>query len=306
MINKNSETSIGILATGDFALESLKILHKNNYNIKFLITKPAKKRGRGLKKTQHQIIDLAKQLNIAYYTPDFLTVDYLQSKFSVKPDFLLVIAYGQILSQKILDWADFLNLHASLLPEFRGADPIRNCLLLQKHKTGVSLQKVAKKMDSGDIYAKSTLVVFPNDNYDSLHKRLSILGSELLLKTLPIIDSIKPLPQKSFLITYAHKLDKLTRYLESDLTVKQVLGRICAWSNKPGAYLFNFENRIAILKAEIITDSCINNYVAGSKFIFDKFPAWKCKDFAIKILSLRPEGKKDMSGNVFLNGNKWY
>lgn len=303
-INKSIK-SIGILATDDFAMDSLKILYENNYKIKFLISRPIRKSGRGLKKKMHQVITFAYNNNIPFYTPEVLTFDFLQKTFPVKPDLIVVIAYGQILSQKIIDWTLFINLHASLLPELRGADPIRNSLLLQNKKTGVSLQKIERKMDSGAIYAKSEVEINSMDNYDLLHKKLSILGAFLLIKTLPNIMDIIPISQNTDFITYAPKLDKSTQLLESKITAKQALGRIFAWSNKPGAYLTNKLPKISILSAEIISDINANKNKAGEKFIFNKFPAWKCSDCAIKILVLRPEGKNNMSGLDFLNGNKW-
>ena len=196
------------MGTPDFAVPSLKALHEAGYEIPLVITQPDKPAGRGKKITPPPVKVLAKNLGIPIYQPEKVkgNEELIEKLKEISPDLIVVAAYGKILPDEILNLPKFgcINIHASLLPEYRGASPIQSALLDGKEKTGVTIMLISPELDAGDIISQREVPIEKSDNAQTLHDKLAQVGAELLIETIPLYVSgeLKPVPQNNSKATY--------------------------------------------------------------------------------------------------------
>ena len=203
---------------------------------------------------------------------------------------------------KILDLKNivFLNIHASLLPKWRGAAPIQRSIMNMDKETGISIMKILPKLDSGPILLKEKLKITKDDDYISLSKKLSILGSKLMIDSLNLIEinSLKFTDQDESLATYANKIDKREAIVDWNLTAKQLVAKIKGLNPSPGVWFIHKRARIRIISA------LETNYNGNPGEVLDDELTIACKENSIKISSLQKEGKKKLTSKDFLTGYK--
>ncbi len=294
---------IVFMGSPDFALPSLQALAKN-YDVVGVITQPDKPSGRGRELKAPPVKILAQELNIPVYQPEKLR-DTTQLEIW-QPDLIVVAAFGQILKKNILDFPKFgcLNVHASLLPRWRGAAPINAAILAGDDETGITIMKMDVGLDTGDMLTKKTLRLTPDVTAGSAFQTLSSLGAELLIETIPdyINGKIIPQPQDNNLATYAPMLKKEDGKLHFNQSVYELERRIRAMTPWPSAWFEWDGNLLKVMKASIVSQK--KDAKNGSRLTVNERPAVCCSDGVLVLEEVQPAGKKIMSGKSFLLGAK--
>ena len=295
---------IVFMGTPIFAVPILKSLYQNGYPISVVYTQPPQKSDRGQKINKSPIQGLSETLNLEFRTPKLIKnnkeeYDYLKK---LDADIGIVVAYGQILPIEILNLTKkgFINIHASLLPMWRGPAPIQRSIMNLDEKTGISIMKISEKLDTGPICNSYSLDILKNENAESLSDRLSLLAAEKILDN---IDSILEnravfINQESSKATYAKKIQKIEGKIDWNENADRIIGKINGLYPYPGAFFsFNGE-RYKILKAE-------KSSTAGKPgdIVSENFEVC-CGEGSIKVLSIQREGKRVQQINEFLLGTQ--
>ena len=247
-------TTIVFMGTPDFAVPPLFALHRAGYAIPLVVSQPDRPQGRGRKLVETPVKKAALDLGLTVVQPDRINNDDMVSMIeAVKPDFFVVVAFGQIISAKLLSVPRFvpINIHASLLPAYRGAAPIQRAILCGESKTGITTMRMDKGMDTGDMLLSEPLDILEDDTSETLSNRLSRLGADLILKTIDefIKGNIKPVPQNHEKATYAPMLNKQEGRVDWNKPAKQLDYFIRGMNPWPGAFTFLEEKRLRIIKA---------------------------------------------------------
>ncbi len=269
-----------------------------------VVTQPDRPAGRGKTMTAPPVKQAALDLNLPVLQPERLrTPDAFAKLQSWAPEMIVVAAFGQILRQNVLDLPRFgcVNVHASLLPRWRGAAPIQVVLLHGDRETGVTIMKMDAGVDTGPILNQQSMPIFPEDNAGSLAERLAALGSELLVGTLPgyLQGEIQPQPQDETRATYASMLKKEDGQLDFSKPAEDLVNHVRAFNPWPGAYTIY---QGGILKVHQARAAQGTQLPAGKRGTYNHFPAIGCAESALILESLQPAGKKPMAGDVFLRG----
>ena len=294
---------IVFMGTPEFSVPSLDALIKNKFNILQVYTQPPKKSKRGQKINPSSIEEFSKKNKLNFRSPLNLNTDEEYEIFKkLSADVVIVVAYGQIIPKNFLNEPKFgfINLHASLLPKWRGAAPIQRAIMNGDKKIGVSIMKIEEKLDSGPILASEELELDQNATHGEIEKQLSIMGANLLIKSLKNIEdgNSKFVDQVHSEATYAKKIDKSETKINWSLDALKVLAHIHGLSPSPGAW-FEYENeRYKVLKARIVTTK------GKSSFVLDENLTVGCKSDSIKILELQRQGKNKQTAKEFLLGKK--
>lgn len=300
----NSSLDIVFMGTPDFSIKPLEALVESDHNIVAIFSQPPRRSGRGMKKNKTPVHSFADKKKIPVYTPkNFKSVDDINFIKNLNPDIIIVSAYGLLLPKEVLDIPKFgcLNIHASILPRWRGAAPIQRSIMSGDKETGITFMLMDEGLDTGKIIKKFPIKINKDKNAKFLHDELSFLASSNLIKTINdyIAGKINPFNQEEEGITYAEKIQKADCRLDWKSNAEEVLLLVRALSPYPGAWFLTKKNkRVKVLDAKIsMTD---NNFepgeVTGGLIV-------GCKDNAIEILSVQPEGKKIMDIEDYLRGN---
>ena len=295
--------NIVFMGTPEFSVPTLEILIKNKFNTINVYTQPPKRSKRGQKINPSPIEQFCKKNKVNLRNPiNFNNEKELKILKNISPDIVVVVAYGQIISKAFLDIPKlgFINIHASLLPKWRGAAPIQRSIMNGDKKTGVSIMKIREKLDSGPVLISRELLINENSTYGEVEKQLSKLGADSLIESLNIIENGKPkfIEQKNSDATYAMKITKKETKINWNLVAHQVLHHIHGLSPKPGAWFEFKQERFKVLKAKI----SLTKGVAGS--VIDENLTVACKSNSIQILEIQRQGKSKQSVKEFLLGNK--
>ncbi len=293
--------NIIFMGTPEFAVPILDMLHLNHH-VLMVVTQPDKPVGRKKVMTPSPVKVKASLLGIPVFQPDKLKEDY-QSLIQMKPDLLVTAAYGQMLPKALLDAVTCLNVHGSLLPKYRGGAPIQYALFDGLNETGVTIMYMAYQMDSGDIIKQASLPILPEDDYQSLSKRLSHLGAVLLEDVLKDIEKgmINRTPQNPNDVTFAYTLKPKDEYLDFHQTTDQIIHRIRGLSPEPGATAWLKNVPIKFYKAQRSDIIDIKAY-PGTILVSKKRLIIKTGDGTIEVLEIQAPGKKQMAVKDFLNG----
>ncbi len=245
------------MGTPDFAVPSLKALFKNDYNVLAVVTQPDRPKGRGRKVIPPPIKKAAQNIGYDVVQPDSVKdKDFLNTISKLKPDMFIVIAYGHILSNNILSIPKIgaINLHASLLPKYRGPAPIQWAIINGDKETGVTAMLMDEGMDTGNILLSLKEKITAVDTSATLHDRLAVLGADLLIKTLESFENndIKPIPQNHARATYAPLLKKGDGRIVWGKDAEQIAAFIRGVTPWPGAFTFYDNKRLKIFYAEPI------------------------------------------------------
>jgi len=293
--------AIVFFGTPEFAIPSLELLFKERENIVLVVTQPDKKAGRGHKLKPPPVKLKAIEFGIKVSQPQYIkNNEFIKNIASLNPEFIIVVAYGKILPKELLSITKCINLHASLLPKYRGAAPVQWALINGETKTGVTTMLMDEGLDTGDILLQKEVQIQEDDNTFTLSKRLSKLGAEILFKTLKGIrdGSIKPFSQIGK-PSYAPILQKSDGLIDWNLSAQQIHNRVRGLYPWPCAYTYIKGNMIKIIatkvikgqgKPAVIVKKSRSELVVGTS------------NGLLSILQLQPEGKKFMSIQAFLQG----
>ena len=294
---------IVFMGTPEFSVPTLDVLIKNKFNILTAYTQLPKKSKRGQKVNSSPTEEFCKKNKINFSNPPSLSNEDEFDKFKrISPDVVVVVAYGQIIPKNFLNIAKFgfINIHASLLPKWRGAAPIQRAIMNGDKKVGVSIMKIEEKLDSGPVLLTEELELNRNATHGEIEKKLSIMGANLLIKSLKIIKVGNPkfINQDHTKASYAKKIDKSETKINWYIDADRVLAHIHSLSPNPGAWFEYKKERFKVLKARIST----NNGKPSS--ILDENLTVGCKSDSIQILELQRQGKNKQNTKEFLLGNK--
>lgn len=298
------DLKVVFMGTPEFSLNVLDMLIKNT-NVIGVVTQPDKIVGRDNEKSFTPVKKLALENNIKVLQPEKIRREY-QEVLDLNPDIVITCAYGQIIPEIILNTPKFrcVNVHASLLPKLRGGSPLHHCIIDGYDKTGVSIMYMDKTMDTGDIISQESIDILDTDTVGSIHDKLSVLGTNLLLKTLPDIinNNINPIKQNDEEATYCHNISHEEELLDFNKNAREIFNQVRGMNPYPVSYfkLDNLVYKIYQVSYEI-TDK-YSNLENGTVIEYNKEFIIKCNDGIIKVLELKREGKKKMDIKSFLNG----
>lgn len=284
MENNKVKLKIVFAGTPDFGATILEKLIQSEYAPALVITAPDKPVGRKQILTPPPVKVLAQKNKIAVIQPEKIRNLELEIR-NLRPDLIILAAYGKILSKHILDIPRYgsLNVHPSLLPKFRGPSPIQSAILSGDKKTGVTIMLMNEKLDEGDIVSFKDYPLSGSETYETLHNALAETGADLLIKTMPdwISGKIKAVPQDNTKATYTKILKKEDGKIDWSKPANFIERQIRAYNPWPGTFDVYNEKILKILKAEVVNERLI-------------------------IKQVQPEGKKPMDFNDFLLGHKDY
>lgn len=289
--------------TPDFAVPSLKILFENNHQILAVVTAPDKERGRGRKLSFTPIKNFAIQNNIPVLQPEkFKSEDFIATLRTFDGDLYVVVAF-KILPREIfaIPKHGSFNLHASLLPKYRGAAPIQWALIKGETETGVTTFALEEKVDTGNIYLQKKIPIFPEDNFGTLHDKLSLFGAEVVLETVNIIKNgtAKLQRQSDEFATPAPKITKEMMQIDWNKSSEEIHNLVRAFSPYPGAIFIHNDKLVKIFRTKIDT----NKKLVPGKFLEIKDQLFVgCGNGVIEILEIQFEGRKKMTAAEFLRG----
>jgi methionyl-tRNA formyltransferase len=298
---------IVFMGTPDFASAALEALIAAGHEITAVYTQPDKPKGRGKEVQMTPVKQVALRHDIPVYQPARIKaqeeVDRLRQ---IPADIFVVAAFGQIVSQEILDMPKYgcVNIHASLLPEYRGAAPIQWAVIDGKEKSGVTIMQMAAGIDTGDILYQKEYKLDAKETGASLFDRLTELGAEAILEALPLIEAGKliPIPQDEALATHAGKLTKQLGEMDFTKTAEELERLVRGLNSWPSAYTFLNGKQLKIWEAEVAREAKGD---CGTILSIDKESfTIGCKEGGLRVKELQLEGKKRMSTHDFLLGVK--
>ena len=295
---------IVFMGTPIFAVPILKSLYQNGYPISVVYTQPPQKSQRGQKINKSLIQSLSETLNIEFRTPLSLKNNRQEYEYLKKldADLGIVVAYGQIIPNEILNLTKkgFINIHASLLPKWRGAAPIQRSIINLDKQTGITIMKINNKLDSGPICNSYKIDISNNENAEIISNKLSLLGAEKILDNIDKIldDEIEFKEQNHADATYANKIEKSEGKIDWNSKAENIIGKINGLYPSPGAWFIYKGERFKILKAEISEGK------GKPGIILDEYFKVACNNKSIKILEIQRQGKRPQKINEFMLGSQ--
>uniref|UniRef100_A0A7V3E6A1 Methionyl-tRNA formyltransferase n=1 Tax=Ignavibacterium album TaxID=591197 RepID=A0A7V3E6A1_9BACT len=295
---------IVFMGTPDFAIPSLKAIYNSKHQLLAVVTTPDKERGRGQKITFTPVKQFAVEHNIPVFQPEKLkgNEEFANQMKELQPDLFVVVAF-RILPKEIFEIPKFgsFNLHASLLPEYRGAAPIQWALIKGETETGLTTFKLAEKVDTGNIYLQIKVPIYPEDNFGTLHDRLSELGADVVMKTIEMIENgnYQLLPQDDSLASPAPKITKEICKIDWNKSADEIHNLVRGLSPYPAAFFLFKDKVIKVYRTEIVRTRNLKPfeiYQTKKELIIG------CGKDAIRILEIQQEGKKRMGIEEFLRG----
>ena len=302
---------IVFMGTPDFAQKSLEALYNAGHEILAVVTNIDKPKGRGMKLVESPVKEYAKSKNLTIFQPEKVrkNIEFIEQIKKLEPDVICVVAYGKILPSEILEIPKLgcINVHASLLPKYRGAAPIQWAVLNGDKTTGVTTMYMDVGMDTGDMILKQEVEIGENETTGELWDRLSIIGADLLVKTLDQIEKgTAPRIKQSDDFTMAPMLNKEISKIDwQEKTAKQIKNLVRGLNPILGAYSYLNGKKIKFWKVEVEKDTNLNQENGTVIKANDKDGLYiKAKDGILKIIEIQGENAKRMNANDFLRGNK--
>lgn len=295
--------NIVFMGTPDFSIPSLNILINSNHNVVGVVTQPDKERGRGQKLSFTAVKQFALQNDLSVLQPEKLKEqNFIEALKKLNADLFVVVAF-RILPKEVFNIPKYgsFNLHGSFLPKYRGAAPIQWALINGETETGLTTFKLAEKVDTGNIYLQQKLMILPEDNFETLHDKMSDLGAKLVLDTVNLIESGNYVlkQQDDSLASPAPKITKEICLIDWNKPAWEIHNLVRGLSPHPAAYFIYNEKVIKIFKTKIVSGLKLmpfELYQTKNELIIG------CGIDAIRIVELQLEGKKRMSVEEFLRG----
>lgn len=296
------------MGTPDFAVAPLEAMLHAGYQVTAVVTQPDKQKGRGKEMAMSPVKECALKHGIPVFQPiKIKETDNVEQLRTYEADIFVVAAFGQILSEEILDMPKYgcINIHASLLPAYRGAAPIQWSILNGEKETGVTIQQMAKGVDTGDILSRVIVPIAEKETGESLFDKLMLAGAELLVDTLPRIEqgTIVPEKQSEELATYAGKLEKNMGEIDWSKSAVEIERWVRGLNSWPSAFTHYKGKTLKIWEADVLPNqenitSPQGTVVAVGKDFFDVVTG----DGILRVKSVQLEGKKRMPVKDFLLG----
>lgn len=303
------------MGTPDFAVPSLKLLC-DTYDVVGVVTQPDKPKGRHMTLTPPPVKVEALARGIEVYQPTTLKDNaFAQELKTLSPDVIVVVAYGKILPKYVLNFPRLgcINLHGSLLPEFRGAAPMQRAIMQGKDVIGVTSMYMAEGLDTGDMLEFASIPLTDDDNFETVHDKLASIGSELLISTLSKLDqnTITPIPQDDSLATYAAKIENADCVIDFSNDYRAVFNQIRGLSPFPLAFCHHNGKMLKIIDArpiseeELKVNNCDLTLPFGTVLSLNQGTILvRAQNGALAISAVLPEGKSRMKARDFINGRK--
>ncbi len=308
--------NIIFMGTPDFAVTSLKTLVSSGKSVRTVITQPDRPRGRGKTTLPSPVKAAALEMGIKVYQPEKIKEpEFIDIIRLIKPDLIVVVAFGQILPKAVLDLPKFgcINVHASILPKYRGAAPIQRAIMNGETETGISIMRMDQGLDTGDILAQETVGILSEESFGSLHDRLSIIGAKLLLDTVTQMEckELESVPQDNDEMTYASPINPRDQEIDwenSATGIKNIIRSLDPW---PGAKTRLEEKLLKIWSARVLEEKEItglglvsDNKNSGSIVNIDnKRLVVQCKGGFLELLEIQLQDSKRMTVSSYLRGN---
>ena len=303
--------SIIFAGTPEFAVPALEKINLAGFEIKLVLTQPDRKSGRGMNVKKSPVKQKSIELDIPVYQPEVLinNKEALNKITSKKADILIVVAYGLIIPEEILNVFNghIYNIHASLLPRWRGAAPIHRAIEAGDKETGITIMKIVNKLDAGPMIMKEKVPISEEDTTDFLSKKLSKLGASMITSLLNNIERgkvIKLEEQNEEDVTYAKKINKLEAFADFNNSPEVLCQKIRAFNPFPMINI-NFEGKsLKIVKAKIYNKEIKKNLASGKLFLHGEDLLLKLSSGILKLEEVRLEGKKTMIASDFVKGHQ--
>ena len=300
-----NNTKVIFMGTPDFAVPILEKLIKNT-NVIAVVTQPDKFVGRHHEVSFSPIKKVALQNNIKVIQPEKIRNEY-DEILSLNPDIIITCAYGQIIPEILLNCPPLgcINVHASLLPKLRGGAPIHHAIIDGYKKTGITIMYMDKTMDTGDIISTKEVEIELEDNVGTLHDKLSTVGAELLLETLPSIinKTNNRIPQNHDEATYAYNISREDEHIDFNKTAQEVFDQVRGLNPWPKAYTVIDGEEVKVIDCYIGNEDSI--FSAGTICTIDKDKFGICtKDKLVYLTKVKPSGKREMDILDYINGLK--
>ena len=298
----HSMARIVFMGSPDFAVPVLRLLTER-YEVAGVVTQPDRPAGRGRQLRAPSVKLLAEQIGLPVMQPPKLRAPEAMEQLQAwLPDLIVVAAFGQILRPAVLDLPKYgcINVHASLLPRWRGAAPIQAAVLAGDEETGVTIMKMDEGVDTGGILAQRALAIGPDETAGSLAERLSEMGARLLMDTLPayLAGELQARPQDNEAATYAPMLKKEDGLLDTARPADELARRVRAFNPRPGAFLPLGQQALKVHRAHAESEQA----PPGSRSVYLGQPAIGTARGMLVLDEVQPPGKKTMAGRAFLAG----
>ena len=300
------------MGTPDFAVKALRNLYSPepygiDIEVQAVFTQTDKPRGRGNKFIPTPVKVLAEKHGTPVYQPKTLRHDadeYITALKELAPDVIVVAAYGKILPKEVLELPKYgcINIHASLLPEYRGAAPIQRAIYDGKKETGITVMQMSEGLDTGDMLLKESVQIGVNETSAELFDRLADLGADMIMEVLKMAEKgeLRPEKQDDSLATHADMITKDMSPIDFNKSVAEIHRQICALSDSPCAFCYLDGKRLKVYHSEIISDKKPN--AQPGEFVGSKKFDVACSDGVIRFNEIQHEGGKRMQSAAFLNG----
>lgn len=304
--------NIVFMGTPDFAVESLSKIYDSGHNILAVVSQPDKPSGRGMKLMPSPVKEYAISKNIKVYQPEKIkkNLEFIEEIRALKPDVIVVVAYGKILPSEILNIPKYgsINVHGSLLPKYRGSAPIQWAIINGETKTGITTMYMDAGMDTGDMILKEEVKILDSDTYGSLYDKLKKVGGNLIVETLEkIADGLVPRQKQPDDFTLAPMIEKSLGNIDWSKSAFEIRNLIRGLNPMPGAYTHLDGKTIKVWMAEIVYDyeECFEGSIPGT--IIEANPKTglivATGNGKLKITQLQMTNSKKMLANDYLRGN---
>jgi methionyl-tRNA formyltransferase len=291
--------------TPQFAVPTLEKLVETGFNVRLVLTQPDRPKGRGLGLVASQVKEAASRLGLATYQPEKIKQNEdLQAKLEgIAPAAIIVVGYGRIIPQWMLELPKYgnINLHASLLPKYRGAAPIQWAIASGESMTGVTTMRLAEGLDTGDILLQKELAILDEDTAETVSPRLAAIGADLMVQTLGRLfdGTIDPVPQKNDEATLAPILKKEDGKIDFSRDAQEIYNRLRGFQPWPGAFTTFRGKTLNITAAKISGEKVLQAELLVRD---DKLFVGCGNSSALELLEIQPEGKKRISARDFMHG----
>ena len=295
---------IVFMGTPIFAVPILKSLYQNGYPISVVYTQPPQRSQRGQKINKSAVQGMSETLSIDFRTPSTLKNNNEEYEYlkKLEADIAIVVAYGQIIPKEILSLTKkgFINIHASLLPKWRGAAPIQRSIMSLEKYTGISIMKINKDLDTGPICNSYKVDILPNDNAEIISSKLSFIASQKILSNIDDIfdEKVEFKDQLHNEATYANKIEKSEGKIDWKNSAQKIIGKINGLYPSPGAWFVYKGERYKILRAEL------GDGKGKVGDILSDYLEICCNSNSIKVLEIQRQGKRPQNINEFMLGSK--
>ena len=304
--------NVVFMGTPDFAVGTLEALINSKYEVSAVFTQPDKPKGRGKAVQMTPVKEIAMEHEIPVYQPVKIREEqWIEVLKDLAPDVIVVVAFGQIIPKAILELPKYgcINVHASLLPKYRGAGPIQWAVINGEKESGVTTMYMCREIDKGDMLLKDTVTLDPKETGDSLHDKLSMMGGPLLLKTIDQLEdgSAVRIPQCEEESTYAPKLEKTMGNIDWTMDADRIERLVRGLNSWPGTFTKIHGKTVKIWDCDVVCQETLTESQAaatpGTVIVSEKDQLIvKAGNGALSLRMLQPEGKKNMTVDAYLRG----